>query len=269
MSTDEEPASGPAADAPPPRTGGRTSAAGSALEKSMRVLEAVAAPGGPHRLADLTTAAAVPKSSTFRILASLVEQDFVRVDGDSRYTAGPRLRALAARVGAAEPASIERILADLHRATGQTVHLALRTGETLTYIRKVEGDQPIRTASRIGMRMPLHSTAIGKSLLAHLPDEEVDAIVAATGLPARTPRTLTTRHALDAQRALARVEGYALDDEENEATIRCIGTAVLDPAGRPLGGVSVTTVTFLVPLEEITSYAPALRAAGLALAPLL
>ncbi|MCX4695243.1 IclR family transcriptional regulator [Streptomyces sp. NBC_01408] len=249
--------------------GGRTSASGSALEKSLRVLEAVAAPGGPHRLADVTAAAAVPKSSTYRILASLVEQGFVRVEGESRYGVGPRLRGLAALVGGGEPASIGRILGELQRATGQTVHLALHSGETITYIRKLEGDQPFQTASRVGMRMPLHTTAIGKSVLAHLPAEEAGALVSATGLPRRTPRTLTTEEALHADLAAVRARGFALDDEENEPTIRCIGAAVLGPDGRPVGGVSVTTVTFLVSREELESYAPALRAATEALAPLL
>ncbi|MET9601977.1 helix-turn-helix domain-containing protein [Streptomyces sp. NPDC006459] len=173
---------GTAADGPSARTG-RTSAAGSALEKSLRVLEAVAAPGGPHRLADLTAAAAVPKSSTFRILASLVDQGFVRQESDSRYGVGPRLRGLSALVGAGEPASIGRILGELRRATGQTVHLALHSGQTITCIRKLEGgeDQPFRTASRVGMRMPLHTTAIGKSVLAHLPAEEVRELAVSIG----------------------------------------------------------------------------------------
>ncbi|MFB6582894.1 IclR family transcriptional regulator [Streptomyces sp. NPDC056402] len=249
---------------------GRTSSAGSALEKSLRVLEAVAAPGGPHRLADVTAAAAVPKSSTFRILASLIDQGFVRQEADSRYGVGPRLRGLSALVGAGEPASIGRILGELGRATGQTVHLALHSGRTITYIRKLESeDQPFRTASRVGMRMPLHTTAIGKSILALLPAEEVRELIDVTGLPRRTPHTLTTARALHAQLAAVRARGFAVDDEENEPTIRCIGAAVLGPAGRPIGGVSVTTVTFLVSREEIEAYAPALRAAAKALATLL
>lgn len=261
MSMDEAAAGGRA---------GRTSAAGSALEKSLRVLEAVAAPGGPHRLADVTAAAAVPKSSTFRILASLVDQGFVRQDADSRYGVGPRLRGLSALVGAGEPASIGRILGDLRRATGQTVHLALHSGRTITCIRKLESEeQPFRTASRVGMRMPLHTTAIGKSILALLPAEEVRELIDATGLPRRTPHTLTTARALHAQLAAVRARGFALDDEENEPAIRCIGAAIPGPGGRPVGGVSVTAVAFLVSREEIEAYAPALRAAAEALAPLL
>ncbi|MFF3742876.1 IclR family transcriptional regulator [Streptomyces kronopolitis] len=248
---------------------GRTSAAGSALEKSLRILEAVAAPGGPHRLTGITEAAAVSKSSTYRILASLSAQGFVRQEAGGRYGVGPRLRGLSAQVtGGAEPASIGHVLDELQQTTGLTVHLALHSGETITCIRKLEGDQPFRTASRIGLRMPLHTTAIGKSILAHLPAEEVRTLITG-GLPARTPQTLTTPEALEADLESVRARGFAIDEEENEPGVRCIGAAVLDHAGRPVAGVSLTTVTFLVPRDQLTSYAPDLRAATQALTPLL
>ncbi|WP_063774273.1 IclR family transcriptional regulator [Streptacidiphilus rugosus] len=257
-------------DPSPAERGGRSSAAGTALEKAMRVLEAVAAPGGPHRLAELTAAAEVPKSTTFRILASLVGQGFVRTEAENRYAPGSRLRALAAQVGAAEPAGVEQVLAELRDATGQTVHLALHSGESITYVQKLENpDQPFRTASRVGLRMPLHCTAIGKSVLAHLPAAEADALLAAAGLPRRTPRTVTDPEALRTELAAVRARGFAVDDEENEPGIRCLGAPVLSPTGRPLGGVSVTTVSFLVPREQLESFAPALLAATTALAPLL
>lgn len=213
---------------------GRTSAAGSAREKSLRILEAVAAPGGPHRLTGITEAAAVPKSSTYRILASLSAQGFVRQEAGGRYGVGPRLRGLSAQViGGAEPASIGHVLDGLQQTTGLTVHLALHSGETITCIRKLEGDQPFRTASRIGLRMPLHTTAIGKSILAHLPAEEVRALITGGGLPARTPQTLTTPEALEADLESVRARGFAIDEEENEPGARCIGAAVLDHAGPP------------------------------------
>ncbi|MCB5182981.1 IclR family transcriptional regulator [Streptomyces antimicrobicus] len=263
---------------------GRTSAAGTASEKSLRILEAVAAPGGPHRLAEVAAAAEVPRSSTHRILTALAEQGYVRTAGDGRYGVGPRLRSLAAQVAGAEPAGVERTLDELRRRTGQTVHLALYDGGpargaagdgsgsgsgSVTYVHKLESDQPFRTASRVGTRMPLHTTAIGKSVLAALPAEEVRALLGTGDLPRRTPRTLATVVELEAELAVVRQRGFALDDEENEPAIRCLGAAVLDGAGRPVGGVSVTTVTFLVPREQLETYGPAVREAAEALAPLL
>ncbi|MGW7333031.1 IclR family transcriptional regulator [Streptomyces sp. NPDC054840] len=95
----------------------------------------------------------------------------------------------------------------------------------------------------------------GRSILALLPAEEVRELIDATGLPRRTTHTLTTARALHTELAAVRARGFAVDDEENEPIIRCVGAAVLGPSGRPVGGVSVTTVTFLVSREEIEAYA--------------
>src|SRR5690606_20880873 len=105
----------------------------------------------------------------------------------------------------------------------------------------------------------LHCTAIGKAILAHLPRDEVEAVVASAGMPSRTPATITDLPALHAELAAVRERGYALDDEENEPTVRCLGAAVLDRSGRPRGGVSISTVTFAVDREELLSYVPLLQ----------
>ncbi|MFG2292182.1 IclR family transcriptional regulator C-terminal domain-containing protein [Streptomyces sp. NPDC048603] len=102
-----------------------------------------------------------------------------------------------------------------------------------------------------------------------LPAAEARTLTDAAGLPGRTPNTLTGPGELEAELERVRARGFAVDDEENEPTIRCVGAAVSGPAGRPVGGVSVTTVTFLTGLDELESYAPAVRAAAEALAPLL
>jgi IclR family transcriptional regulator, acetate operon repressor len=105
----------------------------------------------------------------------------------------------------------------------------------------------------------LHCTAIGKAVLAHLPRDEVDALMASAGMAARTPATITDLPSLHAELAAVRARGYAIDDEENEATVRCLGAAVLDRAGRPRGGVSISTVTFAVDRAELLGYAPMLK----------
>ncbi|GAA2420711.1 IclR family transcriptional regulator [Actinomadura vinacea] len=253
---------------PAPRKG-RASTSGSSVEKALRVLEASAAPDGPHRLAEIAAGAAVSKPSAHRILGMLAAQGYVVADGAGTYGVGPRLRALAAGVGADETAGIDEVLASLQHKVGNTVHLALRSGDTATYIRKVDTDRPYRMASRVGMRLPLHCTAIGKCVLAHLPAEQVEAIAAASGLPARTANTITDLDRLHAELARVREHGVAVDDEENEETIRCLGAPVFDADGQPVGGISISTVTFLVPREEIESYAPALREAATALTGLL
>lgn len=236
---------------------GRASAAGNAAEKTIRLLEAAAAPGGPHPLGDIAGSAGVPKPSAHRILRTLVANGFLTNDGVGRYPLGPRLRTLAASVTATQAdARVDDLLADLGRRTGQTVHLALRTGNTATYTHKVDSADAVQMASRVGMRLPLHTTAIGKCVLAGLTEPEVAGIITETGLPARTVASRTSPDALHAELARVRAAGFAVDDEENEESIRCVAAGVRDRLGVVIGAVSVSTLTFLVPRERVLAWAP-------------
>jgi IclR family acetate operon transcriptional repressor len=246
---------------PRSRQRGRTSAAGNATQKALRVLEAAAAPNGPHRLADIAARASVAKPSTHRLLVMLVADGYLTADGGGRYGVGPRLHAFAAEVSAHGPRDIGQLLRALQQAVGgHTAHLALRSGDHATYIQKIDSDQPYQMASRVGMSIPLHCTAIGKCILAYLPPDEVDEIIATRGLPGRTPATITDRRRLDAELAFIRERGYAVDDEENELTIRCVAAPVFDAGQRTLGAVSVSTVTFAVSREKLESFVPDLLA---------
>jgi IclR family transcriptional regulator, acetate operon repressor len=241
---------------PQPRQRGRASVSGNATQKALRVLEAAAAPNGPHRLADIAARAAVAKPSTHRLLMMLVADGYLTADGSGRYGVGPRLHTFAAEISASGPRDIPQLLRSLQQAVGgHTVHLAMRSGNHATYVSKIDSDQPYQMASRVGMSLPLHCTAIGKCILAYLPPAELEEIVR-QGLPPRTPATITDRRRLDAELAFIRDCGYAVDDEENELTIRCVAAPVFDAARQPLGGVSVSTVTFAVSREELEGFVP-------------
>ncbi len=236
----------------------------------MRILEALAVPGGPHRLMDIAERAEVPRSTAYRLLAMLGAEGFVEPGGEGRYGIGSRLGGLAAQVVAVVSAGVGPALQELQQgAGGNTVHLAMRVGDHAVYLHKVDSDKPYEMRSRVGSQFLLHCTAIGKAILAHLPSEEVETITATAGMPARTPATITGLPALHAELAAVRERGYAVDDEENEATVRCIGAAVLDGSGAPRGGVSISTVTFAVDRTELLTYAPLLQATARRMADLV
>jgi IclR family acetate operon transcriptional repressor len=244
------------------RRAGRSSGAGNAVSKALNVLEAAVAGAGPRRLGDIAADAGVPKASVHRILATLGELGFIASEGDGTYRVGPRMLALAEEAKAVGTTGIGDVLSALAAKVGQTVHMALRSGNYAVYVQKVEADQPYRMASRVGMRLPLHCTAIGKSVLAHLSEEEVKVVVAGAGLPARNAKTITDAVRLVEELATIRGQGYAIDDEENETTVRCIGAPVFDRGGAVVGGVSISTVTFLVPRDQLVSFAPGLLSAA-------
>src|SRR4051794_27083288 len=154
---------------------GRSSPVGTSVEKAMRILEALAVEDGPHRLMDVAERAGVPRSTAYRVLATLGAQGFAQNCGDGRYGIGSRLGGLGARVVRMLSTGVGPTLQELQRgAGGNTVHLAVRVGDHAVYLHKVDNDKPYEMRSRVGNQLPLHSTAIGKAILAHLPPGEVE-----------------------------------------------------------------------------------------------
>jgi len=210
-----------------------------AAEKVLRVLDAL---GYQRRLADIARAADLPKTTVHRILHTLVEQDFAHVDGQGGYAPGGRLLGQAGRaLGRADAmAGAEPALLRLQQRTTATVHLAVLVGDEAVYVRKLEADKPYRMVSRIGMAVPLHCTSIGKAILSCLPEPDVQAVVARTGLPARTAHTLTSADRLLADLRATASRGWSLDQEENELGVVCAGAPVRDHTGRTTAAVSVS-----------------------------
>jgi IclR family acetate operon transcriptional repressor len=236
-----------------------------AARKLLRVLDAVSNPGDAHRLGDLVTQTGLAKTSVYRILAELTESGYVTRNGDGTYAPGRALRLLAMKTTAQTTHSglVHARLLRLQGNVGNTIHFALRTGDTATYIEKIEDtSQPFKIASRVGSQLALHSTAIGKSILAQLSEAEVRGYAARTGLPARTRHTLTEIDGVLAEVGEVRVRGFAINDEENEAHLRCLAVPIFDPHGIVIGGLGVTTIAPLVDRETLEAFTPKLRAAA-------
>lgn len=226
-----------------------TRSGGGSIDKALTVLEALAE---HHRVTDISADTGLPKSTVHRILQSLVGWGFARADGTGGYLPGPRILTLAGKVMSRfDPAQhADSALQRLRDRTGFTVHFAVRSGDEAVYVQKLEGLRPYQMASRVGMSMRLHSTSIGKAILAYLRDDEVAAITARTGLERRTEHTITDADALLRHLAEIRRRGYSVDDEENESGIRCVGAPVVDHTGAVMGGVSVSGLSFEITPDD-------------------
>jgi IclR family transcriptional regulator, acetate operon repressor len=239
-----------------------------AAQKTLSVLDALAVDAaGATRLGDIAARAGLPRSTVQRILQRLVEHGYARAEGEGRYVAGPRVLALAGGVlRQLDHGYLTPVLSALREDVGYTVHFALLTGHEATYIEKLEvPGAGYHMASRVGGRMPLHCTSIGKAILAALPVAERRALLQRSELVARTPRTLVTLPELDRELDQVRERGYAVDDEENERNIRCIGAAVYDNRDRPTGAVSVSALTLDLSPEEVPAVGSRVRVAADAL----
>ncbi|MFC4584591.1 IclR family transcriptional regulator [Sphaerisporangium corydalis] len=234
---------------------------GSSIDKALAVLEAIAE---HHRVTDIAAATGVSKSTVHRILQSLVEWGFARADGAGGYEPGPRILTLAGRVMSRFDPSRQAsaALRALHERTGYTTHFGIRSGDEAVYVDKLEGRRPYQMPSRVGMSLRLHSTAIGKAILAELGDDEVRLIAARTGLTRLTPATLTGVDDLLAHLGKVRALGYAMDDEENEPGIRCVGAAVFDHTGGVLGGISISSLAMDMEPGALQDLAPVVVSAA-------
>ena len=241
-----------------------------AAEKTLSVLDALGttqADGG-SRLGSIGARAELPKSTVHRILKRLVERGYARAQGDGVYVLGPRILAMAGGMLDqldAGPAA-RAVLRELHGDVGHTVHFAMLSGDEAVYVEKlVDPNLPYQTASRVGGRIPLHCTAIGKSILATMAPEEARTLLARRKLVRRTPNTRVTPTALRTELDRVREQGFAIDDEENERNIRCVGSVVVDHRGRPAGAVSVSALTVELSYEDALALGPRVQAAAEAL----
>jgi IclR family acetate operon transcriptional repressor len=225
---------------------------GSGPRRLLRLIEALGRSDEPVQLADLAAAAALSKPTAHRLLGVLTAEGWALAHDGGRYGIGPSARAIAAMVTrAGREDSVESVLVELQRKVGQTIHLGMRSGDRIVYTHKVEGPQPFAMASRVGTEQPLHSTGIGKCILAGLDEPAVAEFVERAGLERRTQRTITTLNALTWELAKVREQGYAIDEQENEANIRCVAAPIRAVAGRTIGAVSISTVTFVVERDEL------------------
>lgn len=235
------------------------------VEKTLAVLRALSSPDQPRRLADIAERTGINKTTAHRILQILTAEGYAVTSGDGAYASGPALLALAGSALAdRDVAAVARpILENLQRQTGHTAHFAVRSGTVAVYLAKVESQEPYRMASKVGGQIALHCTAIGKALLAGLPDEEVRAIIAASSpLISHTPATLVEPDKLLADLATVRERGYSIDEEENERNVRCVGAAVRDRQGTAIAGVSVSGLTFTLKEDDVGLLGPMVVAAA-------
>jgi len=193
-------------------------------------------------LAEISRRLDLPKSTAHNILKTLVSEGFIeRVDGEA-YALGPAIVALGqgVRVNVElrdRAAPLIRELADLCR---ESVYLTVHDGDRALYIYAVESSRRLLARSAVGDRAPLHCTSVGKAILAALPDEEIEAIVTRTGMPAFTPHTMTDFDALLADLEQTRQRGYAIDNQEHEVRTFCLGAPLLDHRGQVIGACSIS-----------------------------
>jgi DNA-binding IclR family transcriptional regulator len=210
------------------------------LERGLRVLEAVAARGGPASLAETARATGLHRSTTHHLLQALVGLGYLVHDRETRgYALAAKVFRITGRTWTPEQLGViaEPFVAALTRQSGEGSSLAAYRDGAVTIVAKRDHDGPVRVVQSVGAERPIHCTAVGKAILAWLPEREREAVLARAPLTRYTPRTIATRPALEAELRRIRAEGCAVDDEEHIEGIRCLAAPVFSYAGQVLASL--------------------------------
>ncbi|NGN69082.1 IclR family transcriptional regulator, partial [Streptomyces sp. A7024] len=207
------------------------------VDKALEVLDALAQPDSPHRLADLAARTGLPKPTVHRLLQTFADAGYAAPAPGGSYRPGPRLLALGATALAAsrELRLARPVLDDLRQRTGQLAHFSVRDGAAAVHVAHSEPSSAYRMALAAGGEVPLYCSAVGWAMLSALPPEEAAGLLGGEPLGARTPRTVTDPRAVLAELARVRETGYAVDDEYAEQDVRAIAAPVLGPGGEVAG----------------------------------
>jgi DNA-binding IclR family transcriptional regulator len=211
--------------------------------RSFAILEYLANAEVPIGLGVISRDLSIHKSTVYRFLNTLENLGYVAKDAQTgRYLLGSKVIWLASKF--LESMDIHRLarpyLEGLAQKTGETVHLAYLDNYQVVYIDKIDGKQPVKMASRVGNRMPAHSTGLGKALLSTLEESTWRLYVENADLQSFTPQTITNPETFYQHMRLTRERGYAIDNCENEEGIRCVAVPIVDHTSKAVAALSIT-----------------------------
>ena len=224
-----------------------------AVERGLAVLELLATTRNGLTLPELSRRLSLPKSSTHTLVVTLERRGYLhRNEHTGRYLFGLKILNLANMALTAVNVRTQAapFLRELMEATGLTVHMAVVEHYQAVLVDKVEPPGLLRLATWIGQRMDMHCTAVGKALMAHLPDEQFEKFLATQARPRYNENTLVSARKLREQRDLIRRLGYSSEDEEGEVGFSCIGAPVFDQHGTIAAAISVAGPTGQMAREE-------------------
>jgi DNA-binding IclR family transcriptional regulator len=235
-----------------------------ALQRGLRLLQLFGESSQGLTAKQVADRSRLPVSTVHRFLANLEAAGFLNCTGNV-YHLG--IACFAIGQAALSQLDIRRVslpyLQQLNRQTRETVHLTVRHGATAVYVEKLDSTEQLRIYSRIGAAVPLYCTAVGKVMLAYMPDDQLDQILTPLTLKRFTPNTVGNLQQLQAELQRVRKNGYACDLEEHELHIRCVAAPIWDHAGAVNASLSITAPTVRMPIGRLRQLAPLIQAAGL------
>ena len=224
------------------------------LRRALSILRVIAASADGVTLTEIARVTGLASSTVHRLLTTLQQDRFIQFKNDGArwmvgvgaFTVGSAFLSVRDIARGARP-----LLRRLMEQSGETANLAILSDDMAVYLEQVECLQTVRAICKPGGRVVLHSTSLGKCMLAAMRPEEVNRILTTKGMPRFTPRTIDRPASMALHLSEVRAAGYAVDDEEHSVGLRCVAAAVLDEHGEPIGAISVSGPALKVTHERV------------------
>ncbi|MBU8908954.1 IclR family transcriptional regulator [Desertibacillus haloalkaliphilus] len=221
------------------------------VDRALAILERLADEPKGLGITDIAKQLHLPKSTTHRLLLSLMNRNFVVQDEETGYySLGMKVISLTSSL--LDSLDIRRVarkpLEDLSQKSNEVVHLCVEHEGEVMYLDKVESrEQTIRMHSKIGNRVMMHCTGVGKVLLTAKKRNEIEEILTLKGMPAFTEHTITELDVMHEHLQQVKKQGFAIDEIEHEHGIRCVAAPIFDYKGDVVAAISVAG-----PAERVT-----------------
>lgn len=237
----------------------KTNEKSSIISKSVQILDVLAASPEAVRFSDVIRKADLTKSSGHRILSVLTNEGLVAYDEDSRtYRLGNRIMGWALRLW--NSLDLQQIADEdmrwLNRQTEQHSVLAVLDRAEIIFIKMVESRAPLRMASNVGSRAPVHCTALGKAMVAFLPEDKRRRLVGQIEFTRHTDNTITSSEDFEIELERVRKQGFALADQEETNEVRGLAAPIFDYQGNIVAAVNVWAHVYRIDRDTILGWAP-------------
>jgi len=211
--------------------------------RALQVLDIFLEAKKPLTLENISRMTKLPKSTTFRLVTNLVDTEYLE-----KTNGGYWLSLKLLRFGnlVSDKLDIKILcspfLEKLHEEFNETIHFGILNRDwRIVYLDKIASTQALSVmSSEIGRTAPFHCTGLGKAIVAHIPEDEVERYIQNNGLKRYTPKTITDVGKFTKEMRTIRELGYAFDDSEHEESIKCIGSPIFDKNNYPVGAISIS-----------------------------
>lgn len=216
------------------------------VERALTIMEVLSDYPDGLRIIDISSLTKLHKSTVHRLLGTLIQKGYVTQNLETNEY---QLTFKLFEIGSKKVKSLDIIsvakphLSRLMNETNEVVHLVVPEGAEVIYVYKEESLETIRMHSYIGMRSPMYCTAVGKAILANMPISEVNKKWETSIIEKKTPNTITDLDKFIEELKLVKEQGYAVDKEENELGVTCLGTAIFDYTKKPRAAISISGPT--------------------------